>query len=124
MYKTIFIVIIVRFSISPVKPRHRLVLVRPPPLSLVVVRVVASSSGCSKPESSVLSYLCSVQQYRLQPVFDTRVIQLSHPSLVESTENVGIILGYCLPRTHQETPAATPVFLQEPAIRAFVGILG
>merc|ERR1719222_263700 len=50
-YETIFIVIIIRLPISPVKPRHRLVLVRPPPLSLVMVGVVASSGGSSKPES-------------------------------------------------------------------------
>merc|ERR1712098_847038 len=122
--QTVLIVIIIWLPISPIKPRDRLILMRPPPLTLVVVRVVTSSSGSSKPEGSILPYISGVKQHRLQPVLNSRVIQLSHPTLMESTQNISIVLGNRLSIAHIETPTTTPVFLQEPSIRTLVSILG
>merc|ERR1712098_1023765 len=122
--QTVLIVIIIWLPISPIKPRDRLILMRPPPLSLIVVRVVTSSSGSSKPEGSILPYISGVKQHRLQPVLNSRVIQLSHPTLMESTQNISIVLCDSFSVTYKEAPAAASVLLQEPPIRALVSILG
>ena len=100
-------------------------------ISCVLTVVVAPSQKAAYSPTSVVSNSTDFSQYSIPgnsyKVFTsnshiefTRVIQLSHPSLVESTENVGIILGHGLPSTHQETPATTSVLLRQRRSGEFV----
>ena len=56
--------------------------------------------------------------------YHTRVIQLRHPGSVGSAENVRVVPGDGLVLADEEAPAARPVLLLLPAVRAVVGLLG
>merc|ERR1740128_959364 len=122
--QTVFIMPIIRLAISPVKPVNSYVPVLPEPLAIVVVGVVTASGFCSQPELVPISRLSDVQQLRFQPVVDSRMVQFSNPSLMESAENIGIIPGDRFSTTQHEASATTSVLLQHPAIRTVVSILG
>merc|ERR1712110_949909 len=115
-HQTVFAVLVVRFPLCPVKPAHSFVLMRPGPLSRSVLTVSLPRLG-AQPELLRHSGLCLVQQLRLQPVVDTRMIKLSHPGSMGSTENISVV-------PDEETSAARPVLLLLPAVRAAVGFLG
>ena len=53
----------------------------------------------------------------------TRVIQLSNPTLMESTEHIGIIFGHHLSWAEHEASATGPVLLKHPSIGTLVGVL-
>ena len=88
-------VVVVRFPISPVEPLDSLVLVRPEPLPWSVLVVTFSSEG-PHPEVSPVSGQEHVEQLGLQPVVDAGVVQLCHPGLVGSTQNIRGISGHTL----------------------------
>merc|ERR1719228_1621526 len=88
------IVVVIRFTISPVKPLNSGVPVGPEPIAHVVVRVMITVCCCSEPELCIFPYISQIQQFGLEPVVDSWMVQFCHPPLMESTENVGIILGH------------------------------
>merc|ERR1719443_1805296 len=104
--KIVFTLEIIWLTISPVKPIHSLIHVRPAPLSWMSLIVTLSCVG-SEPEQSILSNLSSVQQLRFEPVVDAWMVQFSYPStIVEGTENVSIILGHLFITADEETSAS------------------
>ena len=113
---------VVRFPISPVEPLDRLVLVRPEPLPRGVLVVTLSSEG-SHPELDPVSGLEHVEELGLEPVVDPGVVQLSHPRVVSGTQDRGVVPGDPLGSVEPEAPAARPVLLEDPAVRAVVSVL-
>merc|ERR1711997_587365 len=113
---------VVRLALSPVEPGDSLVLVRPEPLSRVVLAVTLSSEG-SHPELNSVSGLEPVEKLGLEPVVDPRVVELSYPGIMELTEKIRVISGDPLCSFKVETSAAGPVLLQNPAVRAVVSVL-
>merc|ERR1711878_56802 len=99
---------VVRLSLSPVEPLDSLVLVRPDPLSRVVLAVTLSSEG-SHPELYSVSRLELVEELGLEPVVDAGMIQLSDPGLVGLTEKISVISGNPLRSFKPEASAARSV---------------
>merc|ERR1712001_232104 len=83
---------VVRLTLSPVEPGDSLVLVRPEPLSRVVLAVTLSSEG-SHPELNSVSGLEPVEKLGLEPVVDSRVVELSNPGIMGLTEDISVISG-------------------------------
>merc|ERR1712179_83069 len=71
-------VLVVRLTISPVKPLDGLVLVRPDPFPGLVLAVTLSSEG-SHPELDPVSGLEHVEELGLEPVVDPGVVQRNTP---------------------------------------------
>ena len=74
---TVLTVVVVRLTLSPVKPLDGLVLVRPDPLTRVVLTVTFPCEG-RHPELDPVAGLEVVEQLGLEPVVDTGVVQLSN----------------------------------------------
>ena len=119
---TVLTVVVVRLTLSPVKPLNSLVLMRPDPLSWSVLVVTLSSEG-SHPELSPVSGLELVEELGLEPVVDAGVVQLSYPGLVRLTEKISIVSTDSLCSFEVEASAARPVLLEDPAVRTVVGVL-
>ena len=114
---------IVRLPIGPVEPLDSLVLVRPEPFSRSVFVVTLSSEGSHPEVNSVVGFEL-VEDLGLKPVVDAGMVDLSNPGLVELAEKISIISGDSLSSFKPETSAAGSVLLQDPAVRAVVGVLG
>ena len=119
----ILAVLVVGLTISPVKPLDGLVFVRPDPFPGLVLAVTLSSEG-SHPELDPVSGLEHVEELGLEPVVDPGVVQLSHPRVVSGTQDRGVVPGDPLGSVEPEAPAARPVLLEDPAVRAVVSVLG
>ena len=135
---------VVGLTISPIEPGDGLILVRPHPVSRLVLTVpllltrndkkeifehfpifLFYLSGSSEPELAPFSDLKFIQQNRLEPVVDSRMIQLRDPGpVMEVTQDVRVLLGDLLPARDEETSASGAVLLQSPAIRTVVSVLG
>merc|ERR1719481_856538 len=91
-------VVVVRFSISPVKPLDSSVAMLPYPGSWVMVRVMALISHSIQPELVEFSWLCGVKESALNPVVDAWMIQLSNMSIMKHTQELSILEGHHLSR--------------------------
>merc|ERR1711908_99907 len=99
-------VVVVRLPVSPVKPGDGLVHVVPRPGAGLVL-AVPSLSTATKPELSPLTRGDRLQQTRLQPVVDTRVVQFGDPGArVSGTHEVCCGPGDRLVRANQEASTA------------------
>merc|ERR1712087_59850 len=121
--ETVLTLQVVGLSLSPVEPLHGLVGVRPEPLAGVVLAVTLISEA-SQPELSELSHVSDGEKLSLQPVVESRTVQLCHPGLVEAAENRGVVPGDHLVLGQPEAVAAGPPIVLVPAVRTVEGVLG
>merc|ERR1719333_598317 len=118
---------VIWFSFPPVKPVNRGIEVRPHPVTIVMVRMMFLSHS-SHPELITPGNLgihirgVQLQQHTLDPVVETHAIYLHKISLMETAENLSIILGDLL-LAEEEAVTHPMIILPVPTIRAVVGIL-
>merc|ERR1719385_465657 len=120
----LIVAVVVWLVVGPVKPADRLVHVVPGPGARLVLAVPALSTA-AKPELCSLTRGDRLQQAGLQPVVDTRVVELGNPGArVSGTDEVGCRPCHRLVGPDKEASTACPVLLKHPAIRALVRVLG
>merc|ERR1712121_169842 len=123
----VLLVEIIWLSLPPVKPLYRGIKMRPPPVTIGMVRMMVLSH-CSHPELITPGNLgihirgVQLQQHTLDPVVETHAIYLHKISLMEAAENLSIILGDLL-LDEEEAVTHPMILLPIPTIRAVVGIL-